>query len=153
MKKIFLIAFALLLAFIANAQQVITTTNLNLRAEPNSSSEALYSIPKGTIIVLEECTSVWCKTEYGGYTGYIHKNYVTSYSINQTSQSRVQNNPQSTQSIKYYKNSAGEKVQSPTYYNSPPAGACAVCRDGTYSFSRNRRGTCSHHGGVSRWLK
>jgi len=33
-----------------------------------------------------------------------------------------------------------------------PAGASAICRDGTYSFSQNRRGTCSHHGGVARWL-
>ena len=55
--------------------------------------------------------------------------------------------------VKHYTNSAGERVQSPTYYNTPPAGACAECRDGTYSFSRNRRGTCSHHGGVKRWLK
>lgn len=30
--------------------------------------------------------------------------------------------------------------------------ATAVCRDGTYSYSRNRRGTCSHHGGVAQWL-
>lgn len=28
----------------------------------------------------------------------------------------------------------------------------AVCRDGTYSYSRSRRGTCSHHGGVARWV-
>ncbi|WP_289161349.1 DUF3761 domain-containing protein [uncultured Parabacteroides sp.] len=28
----------------------------------------------------------------------------------------------------------------------------ATCRDGTYSFSRGGRGTCSHHGGVARWL-
>ncbi len=27
----------------------------------------------------------------------------------------------------------------------------ALCRDGTQSYSHNRRGTCSHHGGVSRW--
>lgn len=33
-----------------------------------------------------------------------------------------------------------------------PSGASAICRDGTYSFSANRRGTCSHHGGVTRWL-
>jgi hypothetical protein len=24
--------------------------------------------------------------------------------------------------------------------------------DGTYSFSQSRRGTCSHHGGVAKWL-
>lgn len=32
-----------------------------------------------------------------------------------------------------------------------PAGATALCRDGTYSFSQSRRGTCSLHGGVARW--
>lgn len=33
-----------------------------------------------------------------------------------------------------------------------PAGASAICRDGTYSYSRHRRGTCSWHGGVQTWL-
>ena len=33
-----------------------------------------------------------------------------------------------------------------------PPGATAVCRDGTYSFSQHHSGTCSHHGGVARWL-
>lgn len=28
----------------------------------------------------------------------------------------------------------------------------AVCRDGWYSCSLNRSGTCSHHGGVDQWL-
>lgn len=36
---------------------------------------------------------------------------------------------------------------------SHPSGATAICRDGTYSYSQNRRGTCSHHGGVSVWLR
>jgi Protein of unknown function (DUF4236)/Protein of unknown function (DUF3761) len=35
---------------------------------------------------------------------------------------------------------------------SHPAGASAICRDGTYSYSRSRRGTCSWHGGVATWL-
>jgi hypothetical protein len=35
---------------------------------------------------------------------------------------------------------------------SPPPGATARCRDGTFSFSRHHSGTCSHHGGVARWL-
>ena len=37
--------------------------------------------------------------------------------------------------------------------SSIPAGATAECRDGTYSFSQSRSGTCSHHGGVARWLQ
>ena len=35
---------------------------------------------------------------------------------------------------------------------SDPDGATAQCGDGTYSYSRHRSGTCSHHGGVERWL-
>lgn len=34
----------------------------------------------------------------------------------------------------------------------PPPGATAKCRDGTYSYSRHHSGTCSHHGGVAKWL-
>ena len=32
-----------------------------------------------------------------------------------------------------------------------PEGASARCRDGTWSFSHSRSGTCSRHGGVERW--
>lgn len=52
----------------------------------------------------------------------------------------------------YYTNVNGNTVHSPAYYNSAPVGASARCGDGTYSFSQNRRGTCSHHGGVADWL-
>lgn len=47
-----------------------------------------------------------------------------------------------------YTNSQGNHVDSPS---SNPAGASAQCRDGTYSYSQSRSGTCSHHGGVAVW--
>ncbi|MDD5749772.1 MAG: DUF3761 domain-containing protein [Patescibacteria group bacterium] len=53
--------------------------------------------------------------------------------------------------IKYYENSQGNTVQSPTQYDAIPTGVSAKCRDGSYSFSQSRRGTCSHHGGVVVW--
>ncbi len=52
----------------------------------------------------------------------------------------------------YYTNSDGRQVHSPAYSNTVPSGATAQCRDGSYSFSQHRQGTCSHHGGVARWL-
>lgn len=52
----------------------------------------------------------------------------------------------------YYTNSDGQRVHSPAYSNTVPSGATAQCRDGSYSFSKHRAGTCSHHGGVARWL-
>jgi hypothetical protein len=39
--------------------------------------------------------------------------------------------------------------KAPSYSMNSPS---AICRDGTYSYSQNRSGTCSWHGGVSSWL-
>ena len=49
-----------------------------------------------------------------------------------------------------YINSAGNAVCRPSSRNT--GGATARCRDGSYSYSQSRRGTCSRHGGVSAWL-
>ena len=53
-----------------------------------------------------------------------------------------------------YTNVDGNTVHSPAYSNdgSVPSGATAQCGDGSYSFSQNHRGTCSHHGGVAIWF-
>lgn len=52
----------------------------------------------------------------------------------------------------YYVNSSGTCVHRPVTAPAAPAGATAECVDGTYSYSQHRQGTCSHHGGVKRWL-
>jgi hypothetical protein len=46
----------------------------------------------------------------------------------------------------------GFSLASAAVRNTPPPGATALCKDGTYSFSQTRSGTCSHHGGVAVWL-
>jgi uncharacterized protein DUF3761 len=51
-----------------------------------------------------------------------------------------------------YVNSKGQTVPRPENCSAAPNGATAQCRDGSYSFSRSRQGTCSHHGGVAKWL-
>src|SRR5271157_1327664 len=51
-----------------------------------------------------------------------------------------------------YTNSQGQTVPRPQNCSGPPKGATAQCRDGSYSFSQSRSGTCSHHGGVAKWL-
>lgn len=102
-------------------------------------------IPQGTSVTIDEdCDCKWIPVTYNGQIGYVSTKYLSK---EKTSIKVPYSSP-----IKYYTNSSGEKVQSPTHYNSLPAGATALYRDGTYSFSRSRRGTCSHHGGVARWL-
>jgi hypothetical protein len=54
---------------------------------------------------------------------------------------------------RHYTNSDGQQVHSPAYSSGGvPAGATALCGDGTFSFSQHRSGTCSHHGGVAKWF-
>jgi hypothetical protein len=52
-----------------------------------------------------------------------------------------------------YVNSKGQTVKRPENCSGVPQGATAQCRDGSYSFSQSRRGTCSRHGGVAKWLE
>lgn len=49
----------------------------------------------------------------------------------------------------YYRNSDGNCVHRPS---DNPSGATAICKDGSYSYSQHRSGTCSGHGGVRTWL-
>jgi hypothetical protein len=58
------------------------------------------------------------------------------------------------QTHNHYVNKAGQDVHSPakSVDGQVPSGASAKCRDGSYSFSKSRRGTCSRHGGVGTWM-
>ncbi|KZB87741.1 DUF3761 domain-containing protein [Amycolatopsis regifaucium] len=52
----------------------------------------------------------------------------------------------------YYRNTDGVCVHRPASGPRAADGATALCKDGSYSYSQNRRGTCSGHGGVRTWL-
>lgn len=87
------------------------------------------------------------------------KNEITKAPVNQVTLNGTYVKPAPAQSGQTpscpngtYVNSAGNTVCRPYQSNSAPAGATAQCGDGTYSYSQSRRGTCSHHGGVARWL-
>src|SRR5262249_31631910 len=58
----------------------------------------------------------------------------------------------------YYINSLGHAVPRPCgdwHQQAPPSDATERCRDATYSYSEHpfAPGTCSHHGGVVRYLR
>ncbi len=52
----------------------------------------------------------------------------------------------------YYRNTDGNCVHRPATGPGAADGATAICKDGSSSYSQNRRGTCSGHGGVRTWL-
>ena len=145
MKKLISLFAALILSITVWGQLFSTTSILNLRERPDRDGQILNSIPKGTLVSVMDEFEGWSKVIYQKDTGYVSSTYLKKLGSD--------NSLEAPAKVHYYKNSAGEKVQSPTYYKTAPAGATAECRDGTYSFSKNHRGTCSHHGGVKRWLK
>lgn len=147
MKK-FIIALVACLITIApaHAQNRIVRSSVNLRAQSNTNSTVLDVIPQGALVyVVGDLSCGWSQVVYNYQVGYVYSTYLSS------GQATKYNYTPSTR-VRYYTNSAGQRVQSPTYYPTAPRGATARCVDGTYSFSKNRRGTCSHHGGVAQWL-
>ncbi len=150
MKNVFLFLW-LVLSAIANAQQVVVRSNVNLRSAPTTDSRILYKIPQGTTINLNGCESDWCEISISGHSGFVSKQHTVSRGDYSSSPHQEVAHPIGP--INHYTNSKGNVVQSPTHYDRPPSRATAKCRDGSYSFSQSTRGTCSHHGGVAQWLQ
>jgi uncharacterized protein YraI len=145
MKK--LLVLLLFLAQTALAYSATTTTNLNLRLEPSQRSQVLRVLPKSTRVTVAACgQSGWCRVRAANRVGYVRGSYLRRIEARAT----LPKPP--TSSGRGYTNSAGIWTPSPVAADAPPPGASAQCRDGTYSFSASRRGTCSRHGGVSQWL-
>jgi len=119
-----------------------TTAAVTLRAKPVPNARSVARLAAETPVHVVACENGWCQTAVNGRNGYLP---------------RLSLSAEPNGSFKEgsgYTNSKGNRVRSPTRTpdNQPPPGATAQCRDGTFSFSQSRRGTCSHHGGVARWL-
>ena len=121
-----------------------TTSTVKLRDHPSVTDGGVLAImPKGAPVEVVSCSDDWCLVNFRHLHGYASAAYLSSTA-----------SADSNYSGRGYTNSRGIWVLSPTRTldDQPPPGASAQCRDGTYSFSMSRRGTCSHHGGVARWL-
>lgn len=64
----------------------VNTANgsLNLRKSPADSSKVLRTIPKGEKIPIYEQGATWCKTAYGGDTGYVMTKFLSFSAANAT---------------------------------------------------------------------
>jgi hypothetical protein len=105
---------------------------LNVRSGAGKNSEKLRTLGRGERVTLGAKDGRGWAAMYDGYgqrVGYVY---------------RASDNVRS-----YAPRAAAATMRRPRRH---PSGASAICRDGTYSYSANRRGTCSWHGGVSRWL-
>jgi len=148
------VLFFLTIPLFAQGLSKVTIANVNLRKGPSIDNDIICTIPKATTLTVDSLNNdapEWLRVNYCGKIGYVYSKYLSGHPLKSV-YSKTQESVTTSSGVKYYTNSQGVKVQSPTYYSSPPLGATAECWDGTYSFSHSRRGTCSHHGGVKRWL-
>ena len=130
-----------------SAQTRYVKTTLNLRYGPGTNYGVQMVIPKGTVVTIdEECDCKWVPVSYRGKVGYLRTSYLSKRRVSTTK--RVRSNAVYSYA-KRRSHSYRRKVRS---YN-PGGGATALCNDGTYSYSANHRGTCSHHGGVAEWYR
>jgi uncharacterized protein YraI len=120
-----------------------TTTIVTVRAKPFADAQSLGRVDAAVVVRLYTCSAGWCSIAASRLRGYVLQEYLSAQPTAPPQRSGTG-----------YVNSRGEWVPSPTRTanDSAPAGASARCRDGSYSFSRSRSGTCSHHGGVAQWL-
>ncbi|HEX6065873.1 MAG TPA: DUF3761 domain-containing protein [Longimicrobiales bacterium] len=118
------------------------TSSVRVRADASTHSRVVMTLARGARVEVRACAVAWCWVEYRGRTGYVSENYLARVP-------QIVKRPNSGG----YVNALGNFVSAPVRStDGPPAGATARCRDGTYSFSQSRSGTCSSHGGVARWL-
>jgi|SRR5882724_631460 len=141
---------------------VVKPLKANLREQPSRAGAIVKELQRDDLVILITTHRVgpwYLVRERGtGSEGWVHGNTITLLPTKQGAATSSEQRKQATSggtkttSGRSYINVDGERVPSPVFSDHPPAGASARCRDGSYSFSRHRRGTCSYHGGVAEWL-
>jgi len=141
---------------------IVKAQRANLRDRPSKSGSVVRTVNKGDLLSLVEATPIgpWYRVRdsRSDSEGWVHGNTISllqtteSTPANATSTQRPRRTLPPTTSGRSYVNVDGVRVPSPVFSETKPAGATARCRDGSYSFSQHRRGTCSYHGGVAEWF-
>jgi Protein of unknown function (DUF3761)/Bacterial SH3 domain len=142
---------------------VVKSLKANVRETPSRSGRSVTQVQRDQRLTVTRAAPAgpWYRVrdEQNGIEGWIHGSTIAlesapigtsaaSANTRETVQPRTVTLPTSGRS---YVNVDGVRVPSPVFSDTRPAGATARCRDGSYSFSQHRRGTCSYHGGVAVW--
>lgn len=56
--------------------QTVTTSSVNLRKTASTSAKKLTTIPKNAEITVKQLSGSWANVTYGGYTGWVVKDYI-----------------------------------------------------------------------------
>jgi hypothetical protein len=125
---------------------------------------ALVSLALGGVVHakdMKSCTADW-KTAKAAHTTQKHKDFMSACLAGSAAAAPV---PVATPALaaksSLFSHRAAPATSAPTSTQTSsvaakgpmPAGATAQCKDGTWSMSKTHSGSCSHHGGVAKFLK
>lgn len=155
---------------VATSQQsasvvAVKSAKANIRESPSRSSRIITQVERNQRLTVTRAapSGPWysVQDEQTRTEGWIHGSTIAFDSASGTTtaappKTREETNqprtvPPPVGSGRSYINVDGVRVPSPVFSDTRPEGTTARCRDGSYSFSQHRRGTCSHHGGVAVW--
>lgn len=120
--------------------------NADLRQTNSARGEIIETLPKDSIIEVVKQSGAWFYVRaVGGQSGWLHGNAIRLKGNGLTDATTA---PKPVDNAYSESRSTRPAAPEPRINNS---GATAKCRDGSLSYSAHRRGTCSHHGGVSVW--
>ena len=124
--------------------RLFTTRAVRLRAKPTLASPVVTIVPPADSVQPIRCDNSWCEVAFGRVNGFVQERYLAD-TPESAPPIRTARAPGSPTPERFMRSSAARE-------DAPPDGATARCRDGSYSRSTSRSGTCSHHGGVADWL-
>ncbi len=139
---------------------IVKAHKVNLRDKPSKSGSVVETLNQGQLLALIQATPVgpWYRVRdsKSDSEGWVHGNTIALLRTTELAPANASSpeRPRRTSppvSGRSYVNVDGVRVPSPVFSETKPSGATARCRDGSYSFSQHRRGTCSYHGGVAEW--
>jgi hypothetical protein len=148
------------LAFAQSA--TVIKENANLRGTATSTGKVVTVLSYGTELEVIKQTGAWFLVQSPEFAGWLHGNTIEYQKGNSSWRTITEAAPPPPYPVAPIKTlpdpgtrrgdtapSISENTSIPEPTSSSPT---ALCEDGTYSYSLNHSGTCSHHGGVSLWL-
>lgn len=148
----------------ASVVVVVKSRKANVRETPSRSGRIVSEVERDQHLTVTRVAPAgpWfsVREEQTGIVGWIHGSTIAFESAPVAAATAPPNTgktnpprtvPPPSTSGRYYINVDGVRVPSPVFSTTRPEGSTARCRDGSYSFSQHRRGTCSWHGGVAVW--
>lgn len=142
---------------------VVKSPKANVRETPSRSGRIVTEVKKDQRLTITRAapSGPWYRVreEQTGNEGWIHGSTIAFESAPVATSAATAKRSETGQPVavplrttgRSYVNVDGVRVPSPMFSKIRPAGATARCRDGSYSLSQHRQGTCSWHGGVAVW--